>query len=453
MSIEVRPVGVSCQLACTYCYEEGMRQQQRSHRYDRTAVLASIAKLKKGEQFTLFGGECLILPLKDIDELLSISYQRTQTSGLQTNGALITEKHIDAFIKYKTHVGISLDGPDELNDSRWAGTVAATRKQTAKTHWAIRRLVERAKEYPHLMPSLIITMHAGNCSRERFPRFLAWLHELDNMGLTYINLHTMEMDHKADTLYLSQEDASDRLIDIWNEMPKFKNIRISKFDEILKLLRGDKNSDSVVCHWKPCDPWNTSAVKGIENDGTPSHCSRTNKDGKNWLPAEGDGDDGQHAQFIGHPSTQHFERQLGLYVTPQEYGGCKGCEYWLMCYGQCPGEGETSDDGHTGDWRKRSSHCSTYKKLFAEGARRLRLTNVLPLCDWPNRLEIEKNAYAIWSNSGTSYLTNLVHPTTAVVLNSPPCGKCGKPKLEHESENQAHGDAPHGDAPHGDSHV
>jgi uncharacterized protein len=397
MSIEIRPVGVSCQLQCTYCYEEGMREEQRSHRYDRDAVLASIKKLGPKDHFSLFGGECLLLPLHHLEELLSISHARSGRSSVQTNGALITDKHIELFIKYNTHVGISLDGPDELNDSRWAGTLEATRKQTARTLHAIDTLLSLSVQHPRLRPSLIVTMHAGNSSAERFPRFVSWLHELDDRGLKQINLHTMEMDHKADTLYLPQEELSDRLLDIWRiHVPTFKQLRMSKFEEILKLLRG---ADDVVCHWKPCDPWNTSAVNGIENDGSVSHCSRTNKDGFNWMPAEGSGD--PNGSFIGHPGARHYERQMALYQAPQEFGGCKDCEYWLMCYGQCPGEGQSND------WRMRSTYCSTYKKLFAEGARRLREAGTIPLCDLKNRKELEQAAFSKWQNQSSSHLSTL----------------------------------------------
>lgn len=403
MSIEVRPVSVTCNLRCTYCYEESMREQQRSHKYNREAVLAAIDKLGPDDYFSLFGGEALILPIKDIDELLGIAFKRFGRSGVQTNASLVTEAHIELFTKYNTHVGISMDGPDELNDSRWAGTLEATRKQTGRTMWALNELLTRSKTTPHLRPSLIVTLHAGNCSAERFPRFVEWLHELDSKGLRYVNMHTMEMDYKAHTLHLPEDEMIERLLDLWKLQNQFTNLRMSKFDEILKLMKG---RDDVVCHWKPCDPWNTSAVNGIENDGSPSHCSRTNKDGQNWLPAEGSGHAGKETTFIGHPGTRNYERQMALYVTPQEVGGCKGCEFWLMCYGQCPGEGEK------GDWRMRSSHCKSYKALFAEGAQRLRDAGEIPICDRADRLQVEQKHFDDWAGQKPTYLSKYLKTQT-----------------------------------------
>jgi uncharacterized protein len=384
MTIEVRPVGVTCQLRCKYCYEEPLRTAAPIHVYDREAVLASIEKLDSA--FSLFGGEPLILNLKDLEELLSIAYTRWGHSGLQTNGTLITEAHIDLFRKYNTHTGISLDGPGVLNRSRWIHDEATTDKHTDRTHWSIKRLCEEAKTTPHLLPSLIVTMHAGNAGSDVFPQLVEWFKQLDAMGIQSVNLHVMELDAKADELYLSQDELSDRLIDLWNLQDSLTQLRFTKFQEVLKLLQAD--DANVVCTWHSCDPLNTVAVHGIENDGSPSHCSRTNKDGINWMPAEGSG---KNSEFIGHKGNVYHERQLALYVTPQEYGGCQGCEYWLLCKGQCPGEGEQQD------WRMRSHYCLTYKKLFAEAAKRLRAMGIQPISDWSYMPDIERRMYEMWA--------------------------------------------------------
>jgi uncharacterized protein len=396
MANEVRPVGVGCNLRCDYCYEFPLREEQAVHRYDREKVLAAIDKLGAGPDqfFSLFGGEPMILAFHHFEELLSIAHTRWGHSGLQTNGSLITEKYIDLFTKYKTHVGISLDGPDELNDSRWAGNLEATRKATAQTLWAIDTLAARSKEkdHAHLLPSIIVTLHSGNCSKEHFPKLVEWFKHLNDIGIRSVNLHVMEMDAHAGKWAMDPDELSDRLIDLWNLHDTFKTLKFLKFVEVLKLLQGD---DDVVCVWHTCDPWNTSAVQGIENDGAPSHCSRTNKDGKNWLPAEGFGAKGQHNTVKFYTSARSHERQMALYVTPQEVGGCKDCEYWMMCYGQCPGTGENND------WRERTTYCSLFKKLFAEGAKRLRAVGVQPLPDWQHRKELEAKMYDYWIREQT----------------------------------------------------
>lgn len=394
MSIEVRPVSVTCQLRCTYCYEEPLRTAKPAHRYNREAVLAAVEKLTS--YFSLFGGEPLLLNLVHLEELLEIGHRRFGHTGVQTNGALITPKHIELFEKYKTQVGISLDGPVALNRSRWINNEADTDKQSERTHWAIRALCEKAKTVPYLRPSLIVTLHAGNASKAVFPQLVQWFKELDALGVRDVNLHVMELDAQADTLYLGQDELSDRLIDLWNLQDSLSTLRFSKFQEVMKLMVGD---DSVMCTWHSCDPLNTEAVRGIENDGAPSHCSRTNKDGINWLPAEGAG---KTVEFIGEKSQMFHERQLALYVSPQEFGGCKGCEFWLMCKGQCPGEGEH------GDWRMRSHYCLTYKKLFAEAARRTRLLGKKPLVDWNSRRWMEERMYALWSDGKDPKLRDMM---------------------------------------------
>lgn len=394
MSVEVLPVGVTCNLGCTYCYENDLRDATRGkERYQREAVLASIEKLNS--HWSLFGGEALILHKRELEELLKLAFDKWGQSGIQTNGTLITEDHIELFRKYKTYVGISVDGPVDLNDSRWAGNQDATRKLSERSHWAIKRLAEEAKTHPHMRPSLIVTLHAGNCAKDKWPRFVEWLHELDAMGITYINPHVMELDSQAHTLFLPVAELADRMVDLWNM--EFTNLKFSKFDEVLDLLQG--KDEKVTCHWHACDPLNTAAVQSIDYDGAPSVCKRTFKGGQRWLPAEGTG---YHAPLVGHNGSRHHTRQLGLHVTPQELGGCQGCEFWLMCMGQCPGEGEGQD------WRKRSSYCHVWKRLFTEGERRLKLMGIKPLSQWKDRQHIEQLMYDAWVRSENPSVASLV---------------------------------------------
>jgi len=458
MSIEVRPVGVTCNLRCAYCYEQPIRDVNPTLKYNKEAVLSQIDSATGN--WSLFGGEALILPIEDVAELFKLGFEKWGRTGIQTNGTLITPAHIELFEKYKTGVGISLDGPDDLNDSRWAGTLDATRKATARTLAAIDMLLERAHTTGNsaLIPSLIITLHAGNASVNAWPRMKAWFQELDNRGIRNINFHVMELDYKAtkdSEWYLPHDRMKEVMLDLWELSTTFKNINILNFREITDLLRG--KDERVMCVWHACDPWNTSAVQGLEGDGSPSHCTRTNKDGIDWLPAEGWGKETYWQIGKFHKTHRSHERQLSLYVTPQEHGGCKDCRFWSLCMGQCPGTGDESVDGQYGDWRLRSSYCQTWKDLFEEGERRLLQLGELPISKNPNRLKIEQVMYGEWKEGREISLTETIRSVTKCVA---PRHLDGNNHGDHHGDHTnlanvvgnkvPHGDIQHGDAPHGD---
>lgn len=407
MSIEVRPVGVTCNLRCSYCYEQPVRELEPVKRYNKEKVLAELQHVTN--HWSLFGGEALLLPLPDLEELLQLAFERWKQSGVQTNGTLITPAHVELFHKYNTHVGISLDGPDELNDSRWAGTLEATRNMTARTHNAINMLLEAAKEKnnPNLVPSFIITLHAGNASVERWPRMKAWLQECDDRGIKSMNFHLMELDYHAtkdSEWYLPHDRLKEIQVDLWNLSTTFKNTRVANFDEYIRLLEG---KDNTMCVWHACDPWNTSAVQGLEGDGSPSHCTRTNKDGIDWLPAEGQGLAAPWQIGTFKESKRHHERQLSLYVTPQENGGCKDCRFWVFCQGHCPGTAEESS-GAYGDWRLRSTYCQSWKDMLGEAERRMVAEGKHPISLHPKLKEIEKVFYTTWSENSEILLSRAI---------------------------------------------
>ena len=88
----------------------------------------------------LFGGEPLLVPIADLEELWRWGLEKYGRNRVQTNGALINDEHVRLFRQYKVDVGISIDGPGELNDARWDGSLEKTRAATARAEAAIERL-------------------------------------------------------------------------------------------------------------------------------------------------------------------------------------------------------------------------------------------------------------------------------------------------------------------------
>jgi uncharacterized protein len=448
MTIEVLPLGTRCNLGCDYCYQENQRHNPNAvGSYDREGLQARLETIT--EPWVLFGGEPLLLPLRDVEALLEIGFRRTGRTHVQTNGSLITSRHIDVFERYRTHVGISIDGPGPLNDARWAGTLEATRKMTRRTCEAVEALCARARAsgQAELVPSFIICLHRLNLSDEAWPVFKDWLRHLDGLGVSHAQHHFLDLDARAGELAVSNDLLIDRMLDLWRFQAELTRLRFKEFDDLIALQRGQAGQ---TCVWNFCDPWNTRSVEGVNGDSTPTQCGRAgSNDGIDWTPAEGFGTPSEcrASNWVGNRS---HERQMSLYVTPQEHGGCRGCAYWLMCQGHCPGSAVPSLKDAEGDWRLRSVYCDVFKAQFREAERRLLEADVLPLSRSPQRERMEHRLYELWASGREAYLDNLVGEARGTL----PGYMDATRHSDHTDAVSRHGDAhsdSHGDA-HGDAH-
>lgn len=449
MTVEVTPMNVQCQLSCTYCYQVPMRDAGNAGTRDYDMEAMKRAILATGQAFTVFGGEPLLVPIEDIEELFRFgleqyhiraakSQQRHGPNGIQTNGALITAAHVDLFKKYSVHVGFSMDGPADLNDSRWAGTLDKTREATARSQNAMEWLLAEG-----IGTSLILTLHKGNAGTpDKVRRIKNWLLALQARGLSSCRLHILEVDNVevGKELELTQQEN----VSLFLDMARFEAelavspapagpITFDIFADIEKLLNDDQN---VTCTWSPCDPYTTSAVHGIDGQGNLSNCGRTNKDGVAWLKAD----------------QTSRERQFALYNTPQDQGGCQGCRFFLQCKGQCPG---TAIDG---DWRNKSRDCATWMALLEFKERELLNRGVIPQSVAPGRLEREARYLdQLWAGAGDNK-PHGDHWDSVGNEHGDRHGDHTDAALAHVPAG-AHGDADHGDhtdaslnKPHGDSH-
>lgn len=381
MGVELRPMGVKCNIACQYCYQHPQRDvEDASKEYDLDLMKEAI--LQEGTDFTLFGGEALMVPLEDLETLWSWGYTTFGKNSVQTNGSLITDEHIRLFKQYKVGVGVSIDGPGKLNDVRWAGTLERTRKLTQQSEDAIARLCEEG-----LKPSIIITLHRGNVgTAEKRAQMGSWIKSLDKMGVQSARLHLMEVESESirAIYHLTEKENTETLL-YFNKLEKeLKNLRFDIFSEIESLLKGQDLN--LSCVWKACDPYTTAAVRGVEGKGQRSNCGRTNKEGIDFVKA-------------GLPS---YVRYVSLYHTSQEHGGCKGCRFFAMCKGHCPG---TSLEG---DWRNRTEHCNVWKSLFELTEEKMTAAGKMPLSKHPILPYVENKLIEGWSNGVNASIQGII---------------------------------------------
>jgi uncharacterized protein len=403
MTLEVRPLGVRCNIQCQYCYQNPPRDAGNVPRtYDLERIKATI--VREGGDFTLFGGEALMVPLVDLEALWAWGYERFGKNAVQTNGSLITDAHIELIKRYHVQVGISIDGPGSLNDVRWAGTLEATREATRKTETAIERLCREG--HP---PSLIVTLHRGNATRDKLPMMHEWFRTLEQLGVTSARLHILETesDDIRRRYALTPEENLEAFLTFAALEQELSALKFDVFTDMRRLLRGE--DDAVTCIWGACDPYTTRAVQGVEGYGQLSNCGRTYKEGVEFVKADREG----------------FERYLALYHTPQADGGCQGCRFFLMCKGECPG---TAIDG---DWRNRSADCAVWMGLLGHLEAELLAAAEAPISVSPRRADIEAAVIGAWSQGQNMGIAGALRRLDGVVA---------APGSEYSGHGDAHGD-------------
>ena len=337
----------------------------------------------EGGPFTLFGGEPLLLPMRDLETLFAWGFEKYGGSSIQTNGSTLRRGHIDLFRRYNVHVGVSLDGPGALNRPRQArsGSMASTDRATARSEAALGDLLNAG-----ITPGLIVTLHRENASAEALPVMADWFTALDRLGLRSVVLHLLENESAALRVRLGLTTAENlAALNFFRGLqPRMKQLRFTLFDELRNLLLGADGGSS--CVWNGCDPLTTRAVRGVEGMGKRTNCGRVNKQGIDFVKSDEPG----------------YERYIMLYNTDQAQGGCQGCRFFLMCKGYCPGT------ALEGDWRNRTEYCGLWFGLFEQLEGELVAEGLQPLSQRPDRGAFEARLVNAWMSGQNPRLTDLI---------------------------------------------
>jgi uncharacterized protein len=432
LTIEVLPLGVRCSLACTYCYQQPLRDAGNALEPTYNMEAMKEALRKEGYKFTIFGGEPLLLPLKDLEELWRFGVEEFGSmveergewpNSVQTHGADMTDDHIELFKKYKVGVGISIDGPDELNDARWSGSIERTRASTRRSMDNLEKLLNIGHPV-----SIITTLTRMNAAPERLPKLVEWLRHLANKGLRNVNLHLLEVETQEirDQLSLKSKENVAAILAI-GALQDSTPLGVEPLTDIMHLLLGEDQWNprpdgsfysGTSCTWNGCDPYTTAAVHGVDGQGNRGNCGRTCKEGPFWEKA----------------ATVGYERYISLGQTPMAYDGCQGCRFFYGCKGHCPGEG-LSSEGLSNDWRAKTEHCETLMALFSIVEADLVRAGKKPLSLSPLREQLEQEMFRCWNLGERAPITQIVAALKSGVKHAVRTGGVNIP----------HSDVPHGD--------
>lgn len=405
MTVEVLPVGTKCGLVCRHCYQHPIRDAgNQETNYDLHAMKRALSE--EGKHFSVFGGEPLLTPIEDLEELWRWGMERFGRNSVQTSGAAITDYHLELFKKYNVSVGISLEGPGELNDIRWAGSLERTRECTAHSEKVLKRLLDRRHPV-----SLITTLNRANARPDRLRRLLDWYRWLDTRDLRNVNLHLLEIENEKvrKDWALTEKENTEALLACSGLQSELTHLRFQPILDMTQLLLGDDSQ--TTCTWGACDPYTTRAVRGINSQGDRVNCSRVNKAGIDMLKCD----------------RELLIRPLALYHVAQDHGGCNECKFWFACKGGCPGQ------SIGGDWRRKSEHCKTLQSIFKTLEKRLAAVGFRPISLDHRRELVEARMLEAFSAG------NPISVKRAMTDEAPA-----------SSKDNSHGDNDHGDRGHGD---
>lgn len=357
-----------CNLGCEYCYEEPdreLKQEQIDNEYDLDLIFERLEQFKEDragvEVPGLHGGEPLLIRDEDLEEIFKWIHENYDGRGthIQTNGTLLTEDHVEMFDKYNVDVGISMDGPAELNESRIAraGGEDVTDKMTQRTQDAIEKIVE----HPNVNVGVIVVVTKTNCGTdERLEKLLDWMDWLNQNGVYGHYNPAIPYEDVQEDLSVSPERLKEVYLRTWEWMKEEEYREWDPMQEFQDNLLGLKLGNCVN---NKCDVYNAAAAQIIKGDGGTTGC------GKTWATV-GDGIPFLQGDSTGNEYEETEERYEMLKQVPGPYteevqngelpdmGGCKGCDYWTVCQGGCPSAGLDYD------YRNRVRWCPAIYALY-----------------------------------------------------------------------------------------
>ena len=337
MPILVKPY-LECNLHCEYCYETEYRKHHKPEMdYDLDAVLKAIEEVyhsgHNGREIGLHGGEPMCMPKPDVEKILakcvelSEKSEESEESGkslIQTNGTLIDDEWIEIFKRNKTHVCISCDGPGELSAFRMDAPTADKLVET----------IANLRKCGLGVSVISVTSKSNVGTKEKFSAFKDFLLQLKELGVGgRLNPCGCGQDPRF-------ELELDKLTEIYKDLTRFcmeHGLTWAPMSDLAVKVGGS----GAVCAFQGCDLFHTDSATVILGDGSITNCMRTN---------QGD-------ILLQHPSKYPTRDDL-LQTIPQEYYGCKDCEYWNYCRGGCP---TVAIDN---DWRNRTYLCPVWKGII-----------------------------------------------------------------------------------------
>jgi len=402
MTIIICPTEL-CNFKCSYCFqEEDQHTQGLGIKYDYDAIANSLNNIwngpHHGSDVCLHGGECTMIGHDEFEKLCKLIYNLPWREGkvkgsvsIVTNGSLIDDRYVEIFKKYNVHVGISVDGPGDLNIQR--GPDPSDSQETEIYNYKLKHVLMKLAE-EGVPTNIMCILHKDNAGTpEKLRKLGKWMLWLKKLGIKGGRVNPVSSDNRPELELTNRE-----LFRVWYNVYKWNKkygLSWNPLIEMEKNLTGE-NRQPRPCIFHKCDPFNTHTLS-IHGNGSIGCCDRT--------------------FYRGLYTRSASNSKSGRYQA-LEMIDCKDCEYFPICGGGCP------EEGYGGDWRRKTRWCEANKLTYDFLKRELGLKTAPQPKKEPPRFDDRPHGDNAHGDTGHG---------------------------DSSHGDSTHGDAPHGDMPHGDS--
>jgi serine-type anaerobic sulfatase-maturating enzyme len=315
-----------CNLRCTYCnaWKEGPDQVMPFEVLARATRDVLRRPAVKHVTFVWHGGEVTLLPVGFFKKALWLQQafsneHQTLSNAIQTNGTRLSEEWISLLSDGKFQVGVSLDGPRQVHDSKrktksgrptWDNVKAGiARLKAADLSFGVLVVVD--KQVLELGPKVLL-----DCLVE----------DLGVRGAALLNVipgNAGSVPSNGDYLPWADYVAFLReLFRCW--WPEYRNkINIRELSSLVQVLSGGAPGTCVLAG--EC----MGRYLTVEANGTVSACDK-------YI-----GDDGLDFGNLLHSDLNTLLARSGNLARAREQAQCEkakmaGCKYFAYCRGGCP---------------------------------------------------------------------------------------------------------------------
>jgi uncharacterized protein len=363
-SLLIKPASAICNLDCLYCFYLDRDLDPYADLPQRRMPIDTLERLVDSWMFYSYpqstfafqGGEPTLAGLPFFEKLVEFQKKygrdgQSVSNALQTNGVLVDDNFAQLFREYNWLIGLSLDGPEEINDKY------RYNKEGHGTFKWVMRGMEAMKKH-NVDFNILCVLNDANVEKPReLYRFYKSL-GVDN--IQYIPLAEFGGPGSRLPFAITPEQYGKFLCETFEEWwPDRRRIRIRFFDNMAEAIAGQKPG-SCTMH-ETCDSYCV-----VEYTGDVFPCDFFVESG--WK--------------LGNVTTDTFAeiaRRNRRYAFAEKktlaHPECQVCAYQSICHGGCP----KFRHGPNGDFHDLDYFCQAYKMIFdkAVGPLEKELTELL----------------------------------------------------------------------------